>query len=313
MPLLQVFSDLLSHPVFALYRRPGGSWQHNFGGDYDGCTLGCGSFEASLWPGEKADTIAVCRQSTPREQYFADVRAITAALRRRGGKTVLSRRICGTFKHFDLEAIAEKYFADFADMFCFLFHHPATGYWMGASPELLLDWQSTAYRTRALAGTRPVEKSGDWDDKNLQEHAIVVDDICNRINQLEMATSCSALSELSYGAVAHLCTEIAIATPCPTDPQTIIAAIHPTPALAGYPRADALADIERYETSPRYFYGGSLCVPGLCYAALRCVNFDAEHWCVYTGSGITADSDAALEWDETEAKAAPLTNLLKKF
>lgn len=93
----------------------------------------------------------------------------------------------------------------------------------------------------------------------------------------------------------------------------IIGAIHPTAAVGGYPVATAIEEIDRTESFPRYFYGGTLVTPRLAYVVLRCVHFDAQRWCVYTGSGITADSDPADEWGETQAKAAPLLDILKKY
>ncbi len=288
-------------------------------------TLRFGGAKVSPWPScsfsqEKSMSVPAC--STPKEDYVRTINDIKAKLEVRGGKTVLSRQICGTFKVFDPEAVMEEYFASFPDMFCFMFSHPSTGYWMGASPELLLEVIGDKLaKTRALAGTRPADTIGRWSEKNIEEHRIVVEDICLRINALETPAKAEALEpyNFSYGVVEHLCTPIAIRNVADGvfPAEDVIAAIHPTPAVCGFPRPDAMRDIAEAETTPRNCYGGLITVPGnngpLAYVVLRCVHFDERNWAVYTGSGITAASDAFDEWNETAAKATPLIELLNKY
>lgn len=128
------------------------------------------------------------------------------------------------------------------------------------------------------------------------------------------------MKELSYGPVTHLVTEIVSKFvenghdrrffDCVADE------IQPTPALAGYPRAYAISEIERFESWPRYLYAGCLNIAeirlNMTYGIIRCVHFDREKWSIYTGSGVTADSYPSVEWEETELKAAPLVKCLEK-
>ncbi|MCM1067617.1 MAG: chorismate-binding protein [Muribaculaceae bacterium] len=309
--------------AFLLCRLPGEDLvrRYAFTG-IDGGRLSFGEAELSPWPGEcVAGPMDVPEESTPRESYIQAVDGLVALLQKRGGKTVISRQICGSFSTFNPEGMAREYFALFPDMFCFLFHHPSCGWWMGASPELLLEAQSdsTAY-TRALAGTRRMGSKEAWSQKNIDEHSLVVNDICGRLEHVrkDIRACAEPCYDFRYGSIEHLCTPIRIessSAPLPVD--QIISAIHPTPAVCGYPREEALAEIAATEAGPRHYYGGVINVKhdgrSTAYVVLRCVHFDTAHWAIYTGSGITAASDAVDEWCETDDKAAPLLSVLSKY
>ncbi|MDE6853868.1 MAG: chorismate-binding protein, partial [Muribaculaceae bacterium] len=97
----------------------------------------------------------------------------------------------------------------------------------------------------------------------------------------------------------------------------ILEAIHPTAAVCGYPRAEALNEIRSAEYWPRHCYGGRITVQtpsgSVSYAILRCVHFQRQGWAVYAGSGITSDSTVEEEFRETALKAAPLTSLFERY
>lgn len=283
--------------------------------------LSFGEITVHPWPGLKFDgKMEVCPESTPETVYKADIKSLVAELRANGGKTVVCRQICGTFDRFEPEAMAREYFALFPEMFCFLFCHPLAGCWMGASPELLLTTKAGSghAETRALAGTRKRCEGGEWSAKNLAEHRLVTDDMCRRIEELTLEPRLGRQYNFAYGNIEHLCTPIEIEGDLEgVSLHRLIRAIHPTPAVGGYPREKALSDIDAIEHWPRNCYGGHISVrhgsETIVYVALRCVHFDAAKWAVYTGSGITSDSEAADEWLETEAKAAPLLSILSHY
>lgn len=269
-----------------------------------------------FWPGTTSRTMEVCPESTPEDKYLSDIAGLKETLKATHGKTVICRQICGEHLSFDIEKTARAYFDLFPDMFCFLFYHPATKWWMGASPELLLESTSaTTAQTRALAGTRPADDGDGWSDKNIAEHKFVVNDITARLGEIEPHVSVTAQKPypLDYGDIQHLCTPISIVAEGRLPFDAIVRAIHPTPAVCGYPRQDAEARIGAMESWPRLCYGGYIILPtdcgNLAYVILRCVHFDGRRWAIYTGSGITGDSDARDEWNETAAKAAPLVRI----
>ncbi|MDE6206756.1 MAG: chorismate-binding protein [Muribaculaceae bacterium] len=327
---------------FAAWRRPGEEWQYVEGLTFaDGCLHGDGVCIAP-WnhtigvPDDDAFGHAVEQVSTPRSEYLESVAAVAARAAARGGKTVIARCICGEFKSAPGKELIESYFKPFGCAFCFIFRHPDTGWWMGASPELVaVERPEGGVLTRALAGTRAAHTEAPWDYKNLEEHRWVVEDICTRAAAARAKAGDAGLSRrdraeagggtsiegaveieplepraLIYRNIEHLCTPIVVHG---IDVNTLASAIYPTPAVAGFPLSDAIEDINTFESRPRRFYAGLFSTPGTVYAMLRCVNFDSRHWCVYSGSGITPLSNPAEEWAETEAKALPLVSILNQY
>jgi len=279
--------------------------------------LSFGDIHISQWLSGNIGLLRVDNKSTSYEDYSKAIVEAAQHSADRNGKTVIARTICGSFKHFSPLEMARKYFKAFPTMFCFMFYHPRTGYWMSASPELLAEFNGNKGATRALAGTRPACENTLWDVKNMAEHEMVVRDIRQRIRDLGADWSCIAKDShnLRYGNIEHLCTPMEIAYHGETDADisTVISALNPTPAVGGFPRNEGLADIAAIEPIQRKFYGGVIHNNTLAYIILRCVHFDHRYWCVYTGSGITGLSTPEAEWAETEAKAKPLINLLSLF
>lgn len=267
--------------------------------------------------GETASGVSPWRVSTDREDYMGLCDSLIGRLNERGGKTVFSRVICGRNAHADWVKIAEDYFKLHPEAFRYIYYTPRHGAWLGASPEILLQYDKTAdtFATMALAGTRPLSDSEQpWSGKNLAEQGVVRDYIVDTLYDLGLQPVVGNTETLTTGNIQHLLTRIT--GRCEgVNPRVILDALNPTPALCGWPRASALEEIIEYERHPRRCYGGYVAVEGdesvTAYVNLRCVNFDnAGHWCMYVGGGIMADSDAADEWDETCHKAALLKGLI---
>ena len=138
--------------------------------------LNFGPASVSPWPGTQMTDMQVRPQSTPQDEYLDCIKTLSDELGRTGGKVVICRQICGRGSVRDILDGAERYFGRFPDMFCFIFYHPVTKWWMGASPELLLESETpTQAATRALAGTRQAGTAEAWSEKNMAEHQFVVD------------------------------------------------------------------------------------------------------------------------------------------
>ena len=92
---------------------------------------------------------------------------------------------------------------------------------------------------------------------------------------------------------------------------SLVGALHPTPALGGAPRAAALDWIAAREPSPRGWYAGPV---GWCdargegefFVAIRSALTQGTRAWAWAGAGLVEGSDAAREWDETEAKMAAM-------
>lgn len=263
----------------------------------------------------------VCAQSTSEEDYTRSLNSLIAALRHRGGKTVICRHICGKFRHFAPSEMVVRYFEGTrsGNSLGFFFYHPTTGFWMGSTPELILERRSdNSLRTMALAGTRSRGADTPWDKKNIEEHYLVADDIEARLRLTGIDFHREPTRTLPYGPIEHLCTEF-VSAPVGEAADSyffdrIVEEIQPTPALAGYPRVQALTEIADLEKYPRHMYAGCINISShdfdITFGILRCVHFDRSHWAICTGSGITADSVPASEWTETQSKAQPLIQTL---
>ena len=96
----------------------------------------------------------------------------------------------------------------------------------------------------------------------------------------------------------------------------IIATLHPTPAVCGYPREKAKAFILKNEKFDRTYYTGffgelNVDSQTALYVNLRCLERDtSESLKLYIGGGITAKSKAEHEWEETVSKCRTMEAVL---
>lgn len=257
-------------------------------------------------------------ESTDEREYLRNIDELKDLLRPIGGKVVLSRVICGRSEALakDIVSVALEYFSHTPNNFNILLHTPQTGTWIISTPERLLsmDLHSGDIATMALAGTMPstgTNGSSQWDEKNIREQSIVSDEIIRQLHDGGVRDITSSTSDLVSGAVKHICTEIRGQAPSPKAYSKLLDTLSPTPALGGWPRDNALLLIDKYEKHPRRLYGGYISLEdndnAQSFVTLRCANVDTHgHYCIYTGSGIIACSDAAMERNETALKASIL-------
>ena len=205
----------------------------------------------------------------------------------------------------------------FAFSFPFLGPHPKT--LVGASPELLVERSGLDVRSSPLAGSAP--RSGDPDadrssgegllssEKDREEHAVVVEDVAERLEPF-----CSELEHdpepvlLATANVWHLCTRFhgTLREPA-ADALTLALALHPTAAVGGAPRDRALELIRELEPFARGAYAGPIgwvdaSGDGEFAIALRCAELRDDSATLFAGAGIVAGSVPELELDETERK-----------
>jgi len=190
---------------------------------------------------------------------------------------------------------------------------------VGASPELLVSRRGDIVRSHPMAGT--TARTGDpaldaslgaWllsSAKDRGEHQITIDMVLDTI--LPFCSYVDSEPEPSIVAAAnvqHLASlvEGRLSSP-PASVLSLAAALHPTPAVCGWPRADALALIDTLEGGDRGRYAGAVgwvdaAGNGSFAVALRGVELDGRRARLWAGSGIVADSDPATELAETRAK-----------
>ncbi|MEN8237834.1 MAG: isochorismate synthase [Actinomycetota bacterium] len=197
---------------------------------------------------------------------------------------------------------------------------------MGASPELLADVRGSAVRSNPLAGsTRRGE--GQEDDlalgeslmasaKDREEHRLVVDDLAERLGPLTSSLEVPTGPVLKKMAtVQHLSTEISGTLDAGYGVMDVVDAVHPTPAVGGVAREDAVSFIDRTEQIDRGWYTGGIgwmngAGDGAIAIGLRCGIVHEGRTQLFAGAGIVADSRPDAELKETRLKLRPLLDVL---
>jgi menaquinone-specific isochorismate synthase len=120
---------------------------------------------------------------------------------------------------------------------------------------------------------------------------------------------------LTLSAIQHLESVITAQLRPGESALSVLEALHPTPAVCGFPRDRALELLRREEPFQRGWYSGpvgwfdsdgnGVFVPALRFAVGR-----GREWRLFAGAGIVAGSDPELEWDETRIKFQPVLKAL---
>ncbi len=188
-------------------------------------------------------------------------------------------------------------------------------FFVGATPERLVQAQNGQIQTMALAGSARRGETEEEDvrigaellqsGKNNSEHAIVVammrEALKNHCTHVYVST---APQLLKLKNVQHLKTPIVgelIPGRCILD---IMADLHPTPAVGGFPRHAALEAIRNTEKLDRGWYAAPLGWIGASghgefAVALRSGLIDGSKARLFAGCGIVADSDPHTEFAES--------------
>lgn len=190
---------------------------------------------------------------------------------------------------------------------------------VGASPELLVRRSGSRAISNPLAGSMPrcADSAADQanarkllgSSKDLREHAIVVDMVAEVLSGLCTGLRVPAAPELvRTGSMWHLSTHIeGRLREEETTSLDLAFALHPTPAVCGWPTAAACSLIEELEETSRGFYAGAVGWmdaqgDGEWAVSIRCAEIASDELRVHAGAGIVPGSDPELEHAETEAK-----------
>ncbi|MBF4984486.1 chorismate-binding protein [Nonlabens mediterrranea] len=244
-------------------------------------------------------------------------------------KVVLSRKQEFPLQDSDLE-IFERLLDTYPTANGYFFYHPQVGKWLGATPELLMDAQSDGLysaqsrtdaiplrvSTMSLAGTAVDDGSLNhvWGDKEKEEQQLVTDFIISQFKEsgaIDMKQS--PVETVQAGHLIHLRTFIQ-ARSSTNQIERLLGALHPTPAVCGLPRDESMEFIVNNENYDRSYYTGYLgIVNGAShhyFVNLRCMQLVDTKAIIYVGGGVTAKSDALLEYQETRAKMQTMHRLL---
>ncbi len=199
---------------------------------------------------------------------------------------------------------------------CFTF---AVGPMVGASPELLVARSGDMVRAHPMAGTAP--RGGDptadarlaaallASAKDRAEHQITIDMVWETL--LPFCSYVDSEPEPSIVAVAnvqHLASlvEGRLSSPAASVLE-LVAALHPTPAVAGWPVEPAVAHLTAHEGMDRATYAGPVGWVdargnGTFAVGIRSAIVDGPTARLFAGVGVVADSDPDAELAETDAK-----------
>ncbi|RMA58907.1 isochorismate synthase [Ulvibacter antarcticus] len=223
-------------------------------------------------------------------------------------KIVVSRKKEISLKNVNITAIARRLLSLYPSAFRYMWYHPNTGLWCGASPEVLVKISGLSFSTMALAGTRKIAKNQipDWTTKDITEQQLVTDAITTNLQKVTAVVKLSKTYTYHAGTLAHLRTDITgVLKNGKATLTTIAAALHPTPAVCGSPKILARKFIMNHEGYERDFYTGFIgpVSPVTCdsqlFVNLRCMKIEGSMAKLYVGGGIISESVPEDEWQET--------------
>jgi len=190
---------------------------------------------------------------------------------------------------------------------------------VGASPERLFARSGREVVSEALAGTRRRGRDDAEDgrrgaellaaDKDRREHRFVVDAVTAALGRVcETVATERAPTVMATGSLLHLRTSAAGALRAGVDDADLLAALHPTPAMCGWPTSAARALLREVEPFSRGSYAAPLGWVGRDGAeiavGIRAVALHGDRAVLTAGAGVVRGSDPEAEWRETEAKLA---------
>jgi isochorismate synthase len=257
-----------------------------------------------------SDAGAVVVENEPPELHQKRVRAALAEIEKGTlGKVVVARR-AAIFADRDLDATSALFhFLERAEEGAVYFVRRAGSVLLGVTPERLLAVRDHALETEALAGTAAVGQDAllRASDKDREEHRFVIASIEDALLPLAERIEVASAPEIATaGSVVHLKTKITATLRAEIHPLEVAAALHPTSAVGGTPKAAASAWIARTEPD-RGWYGGPLGWVdaqgnGELFVALRGgVIRGACAW-TFAGGGIVRGSLPATELEEAKLK-----------
>ncbi len=279
-------------------------------------------------PPRSASPGAVTVRSTqPTDDWCDAVIAGRDAVRRGElGKVVLARELVAEAdRPFNRTALLQRLHVTFPG--CMV---AAVDGFVCASPETLVARHGDVVRSHPLAGTAP--RGGDPSTdarlaagllasaKDQAEHQVTIDFVHDTL-----LPWCSFLDEeaepslVGVANVQHLGTlvEGRLSDPAPSVLE-LVDALHPTPAVAGAPREQALALIAQLETGDRGRYAGPVgwvdgAGNGRWAVGIRSAELAGTEAHLWAGVGIVADSDPVAELEETRAKFQAMLGALVRL
>ncbi|MDC0991671.1 isochorismate synthase [Pontimonas sp.] len=234
-------------------------------------------------------------------------------------KVVLAREMVATAPGSkDWRAALEKLSNSYPDCVTF-----AIDGLLGSTPETLAKVHENSLSLRVLAGSirrgenpsedRTLAQELVTSAKDNDEHRFAVENVLASLSTLSVHVAADEQpSTIKLANVWHLGTDIEATLPDGCTSLDVVAALHPSAAVAGSPTAAALSLIAEMEPFDRGRYAGPVGWvdergDGEWSIALRCAQWSQDgHITAYAGAGIVDESDPERELLETRLKFRPI-------
>lgn len=195
-------------------------------------------------------------------------------------------------------------------------------WFLGASPEQLVRAESGTLAVDCLAGSMARGRTLHEDEalaaalfaseKNRNEHQAVVQFVTDRLKLISQEIEWPDVPTVKRLAnVQHLFTPVRAKLNDGKHILDAVSLLHPTPAVGGVPRADALSFIRTHEGWERGYYAGAFgfmdgAGDGVLTVTLRSAAVRYPTAMLFAGCGIVAGSNVDEEWKETQMKLLPM-------
>jgi len=228
-------------------------------------------------------------------------------------KIILSRIVKQTHGCKDFFPVFKRLINNHKYAFSYILSNPRYGMWMGGSPEILIKGKDQEFSTIALAGSQKWGENIVWENKELEEQNFVAKYIHNILKEFsDNVVSSNDLETIKAGKIAHIKSEFTFTFN--SSILKLINKLHPTPAVCGIPKDDALKLITKNEIHKRQLYCGYIGEISKnnaeLYVNLRCMKISKANFYIFVGGGITSKSKVQKEWEETQIKAETMLELL---
>lgn len=205
---------------------------------------------------------------------------------------------------------------------CFIFAYEKNGKtFLGATPEILVRHRGQQILSYALAGTYVKDGKAEHspeallaDPKNVYEHNLVADRILDNIRTVTQDVTKGPMEVLELRNLYHLRTLIQ----AKDSTKSLVEwgrLLHPTPALGGEPRREAMKLIRDLESYERGMYAAPFGFmkdmgDGILVVAIRSALVEGNVLHAYAGCGLVAQSDCLEEYEETKNKMRTILDAL---
>lgn len=276
----------------------------------------------------EADAPPEIRYPLSQAEWAGLIERALADFRQTRLEKVVLARVCEVRRPQPLDVDAALAYLErtYPDCFTFLFEPRPHHAFFGATPELLAEVHGSELTSMGLAGSAPrgqtpaedARHAGDLlaSAKDRHEHELVVQALRRRLAPLAASLDVPAVPQImTLSNIHHLYTPVRATLIRPDGILPLVERLHPTPALGGAPRSEALAFIQAHEGIPRGWYAAPLGwidqrMDGAFTVAIRSAVVQRNRAWLYAGAGIVPASDPTREWEETGWKFRPVLSAL---